>query len=171
MRGDGCYTECTVRREKTGRDIVIKVSLIALATLFIILGLLIHPLVLALAAVAWYLVIAFWSRFNVVYEYVFVDGQLDFDKIMGGDARKHLKRIDMDQVILVAPERSHALDSYRNKPEKPSDYTAHSKNEAEHRVYVIVNQGDKGVELIRFEPDDNLLSYMKQKSPRKISAY
>lgn len=170
MRGDGCYTECTVRKLPTMKDGMLKGLLVGVCCIFGSLGILVHPLFLFVAGVLAFVILPMiWPRFSVVYEYVFVDGQLDFDKIMGGSSRKQLKRIDMEQVLTVAPERSHALDSNRNRPEvRKFDFTSGSKDA---NAYVIINQGQKAVEWIRFEPDETLLSMMKQKSPRKVSEY
>lgn len=166
---EGNYGECTVVRKATTKDFVIKGLLIAGASLLTFLGVLV-PFLLLVAAIAWYLIFAFWSRFNVVYEYVFVDGQIDFDKILGGNARKHIKRIDLDTAIVVAPQRSHALDGYKHLQGKPFDYTSLDP-ERENLVYVIVNKGKTDNEIIRFEPDESMLALMKKKAPRKIQEY
>ena len=170
MRGDGCYTECTVRKSATVTDGIIKGLMVFAGCAVTLLGMLIHPLILLVAAVIWYVITLIWPRFQVVYEYVFVDGQLDFDKILGGNARKHVKRIDMEQVLMVAPENSHALDGYRHLTVTPFDFTSLASGEG-HRVYVIAVQGAKDTELIRFEPDETMVTLMKQKSPRKVSEY
>ena len=44
---------------------------------------------------------------------VFVDGQIDFDAIYGGEQRVNIQKIDLEKVDIVAPEQSHALDSYQ----------------------------------------------------------
>ncbi len=38
----------------------------------------------------------------------FVDGQIDFDRIIGGESRKTMKRMILEKVEVVAPEHSHA---------------------------------------------------------------
>ena len=171
MRGDGCYTECTVRKVPTMKDGALKGLLICAGLAVTLLGMLVHPLILLVAAALWYVITLLWPRFSVVYEYVFVDGQLDFDKILGGNARNNAKRIDLKQVITVAPGKSHALDSYNNREGiRKFDFTSCSKEEG-HKVYVIIHQSPKEIERIAFEPDETLLALMKQKAPRKISEY
>lgn len=51
---------------------------------------------------------------KIEYEYIFCDGQIDFDRINGGARRKHILRVDMEEVELVAPKNSHALDQFRS---------------------------------------------------------
>lgn len=166
---EGSYCECVVARRQTVKDYAIKGLLVALAIAITVAGLYLSVL-LVLAAVAWYAIITFWSRFQVVYEYVFVDGQIDFDKIMGGNSRKHVKRIDLDTVTIVAPKNSHALDGYKHLQGKAVDFTSLDPQNAG-SVYVIVNKGDKDTELIRFEPDDNMITLMKKKAPRKVQEF
>ncbi|MBP5411076.1 MAG: hypothetical protein J6Y26_04090 [Lachnospiraceae bacterium] len=163
------YCECVVPRKSTTKDFAIKGILITLASIVTVLGVAI-PILLFVAAIGWYLIFTFWARFQVVYEYVFVDGQIDFDRILGGSVRKSGKRIDMDTVTLVAPERSHALDGYKHLQTKPIDYTSLDP-ERSNLVYVIINKGDKDTEIIRFEPDENLIAHMKKKAPRKVEEY
>ena len=166
---ESSYGECVVARKATTKDFCIKTLLISLASIITLAAIMI-PVLLFVAAIGWYLIFTFWTRFQVVYEYIFVDGQIDFDKIMGGSARKHIKRIDLDTVTTVAPARSHALDGYQHLSTKPLDYTSLDP-ERENLVYVIVNKGAKDAELIRFEPDENFITLMKKKAPRKIQEY
>ena len=163
------YCECVVSRKTTLKDNIIKASLLTLATVVTLIGFII-PLVFLVAAIGWYLIFTFWPRFQVVYEYVFVDGQIDFDRILGGSVRKQCKRIDLDTVTLVAPARSHSLDGYKHLQTKPLDYTSLDP-ERENLVYVIVNNADNKSEIIRFEPDETLIAHMKRKAPRKVQEY
>jgi len=54
--------------------------------------------VLAVVALVWY-----WPRFKVEWEYVFCDGQLDFDRIQGGEKRKTILRIELENADVIAP--------------------------------------------------------------------
>ena len=166
---ESSYSECVVARRQTIKDYAIKGLLVAIAIGITVAGLFLSIL-LFVAAITWYALFTFWGRFNVVYEYVFVDGQIDFDKIMGGDARKHLKRVDLDTATVVAPLRSHSLDGYKHLQGKAIDFTSlDPANES--KIYVIVNKGDKDTEIIRFEPDENMIALMKKKAPRKVQEY
>ncbi len=169
MRAEDNYSECVVKKLSTPKDLILKVLFVLAGTLAVIIGYFLHPLVLAAVAAGWYIAWSvLWPRFNVTYEYVFVDGQIDFDKIYSGSSRKHVMRVDLDTAVMVAPEKSHALDGYRHQMEqkKPYDFTSLSPDA---RVYVFVNKGKTDTEIIRFEPDDNMLSRIKKKAPRKFS--
>ncbi len=167
MRSDGCYGECLVARKPTIGGAIAKAALIGLVIVLALLGYMISPVLFVVNAILIFFTVMIWPRFDVVYEYVFVDGQLDFDKILGGNGRKHAKRIDMDKVEIVAPVNSHALDGYQHMSMKPQDFTSLIRDE-EHKVYAIIHKGDKEMEYLLFEPDAALLALMKSKAPRKV---
>ncbi len=167
MRADGCYGECLVPRKQTLGGVVLRSSMVGLCALLVLLGLGVSSVFLLIGAIAIYLTMVVWPRFDVVYEYVFVDGQLDFDKILGGNARKRAMRIDMDKVEIVAPVNSHALDGYKHLNLKPIDYTSLVRDD-EHKVFVIMYKGEQSIQCIWFEPNAELLGLMRYKAPRKV---
>jgi len=164
------YTEANVKKKVTMTDNLIKVFVIVIVAALIIGGFTFMQYVVTMVGVIGaFAAGAFLPRLNVVYEYVFCDGQLDFDKIMAGEKRKHLYRLDFDQVLIMAPENSHSLDSYKNNPAaKKINFTSLEKNR---KVYCIVVMAGEQQTLVYFEPNDKMISYIKQKAPRKVSEY
>ncbi|MCR5154655.1 MAG: DUF6106 family protein [Lachnospiraceae bacterium] len=163
----GSYAESRCKKLVTAKDnftkflmiagIVVPIILIPV-TGYGILGLL-SLLMVAVTAI-------FWKRLSIEYEYVFCDGQVDFDRIAGGESRKTLYRADFDQLVVIAPAKSHALDGYRHNGVEVRDYSSLDPN---HKIFgMVVTSGEKST-LIYFEPDENMLAAMKQKAPRKIS--
>ena len=103
---------------------------------------------------------------QTAYEYVFVDGQIDFDAIYGGEQRVNIQKIDLEKVDIVAPEQSHALDSYQQIPLKDC-----SSGFDKDRHYIAVYRGDDGNSVrVRFTPDETLLNNMKAKARSKIQS-
>ena len=81
--------------------------------------------------------------------------------------RKTRLRIDFEEVEVVAPLKSHALDAYRHY--KVRDYSSLRKDA---NIYVIVAKvGEEGLNQIYFEPTEKMISLMKTKSPRKVMLY
>lgn len=165
------YTEASVKKKVTAMDTLMKagtVALIVILTLaaFLFLGSSVAFIVAMLGGILAYY---FLPRLNVMYEYVFCDGQLDFDKIMAGEKRKHMYRLDFDQVLIMAPANSHALDSYKSNP--AAKKLNFSSLEKDRRVYCIVESAGEMVTLVYFEPNEKMISYIKQKAPRKVSEY
>lgn len=164
------YTEASVKKKVTAKDTFIKViAVFAVAVLLgygLVFGSTLVGFLGAIALVGAYYLI---PRLSVVYEYVFCDGQLDFDKIMAGEKRKHMYRLDFDQVLIMAPANSHALDSYKNNPAaKKLDFTSLEKDR---KVYCIVESAGDIQTLVYFEPNEKMISFIKQKAPRKVSEY
>lgn len=109
-----------------------------------------------------------YPKLNIEYEYVFVDGQIDFDRITGKSRRKTMLRIDLEQVDIVAPINSPALDSYKHVQMEKKDYSSLSKDS---KPYVIIARADNKKMRILFEPSEKMLSMIKYKSPRKLVTY
>lgn len=159
------YAEAGVKRKDTIATKALRLLMIVgiiLGALMIFVGgyLSIAGAVLVLA------LLFFYPKLNVEYEYVFVDGQIDFDKITGKSKRKTVMRIDMEQVEIVAPEGSHALDSYTYVKLENKDFTSRDKAS---KPYIIIFNDKEKKYRIAFEPTEKMLSMMKQKGPRKIA--
>lgn len=104
--------------------------------------------------------------FNMDYEYIYCDGQIDFDRITGGEKRKHQYRIDLDNVEILAPEKSHQLDSYRSQTGlKIKDFS--SRDPEAKKFCAFTTDGPDKVYVI-FEPSEKMIELARQKSPRKV---
>lgn len=162
------YAEASVKRKETFGSLVTRFALIFLAVLSVFCTLISAYLMIFAAAII-IGIIFYFPRLNVEYEYVFCDGQLDFDKIMGNAKRKTALRIDMEQVSIVAPRGSHELDQYSHLQNvKIRDF---SSGDASHKPYVIILQSGSVTSKIIFEPSDKMVTCMKQKAPRKVITY
>ena len=164
------YTEASVKKRVTAMDTFIKVITVFIVAVLLGGGFLLgEPLIGFVGVIALMFAYYLIPRLSVVYEYVFCDGQLDFDKIMAGEKRKHMYRLDFDQVLLMAPANSHALDSYKNNPNaRKKDFSSLEKGR---KVYCIVQSEGDIQTLVYFEPNEKMISYIKQKAPRKVSEY
>ncbi len=162
------YSETYLRAKLPPKKTAIRAGLTALAVLMLLIGvffmlwmgtMIVFLIMLLVAGIILFL----RPTSNIAYEYIFVDGQIDFDCIYRGEKRKTLKRIDMDKVEIVAPETSKFLDPYRQAA--LLDYSSRMP-EAKH--YIAVVNGEKGTEQIRFTPDQKMLEKIKLKSPSKL---
>ncbi len=161
------YAEAGVKRKDDMKSMGLRALLVVGAFLGVLLLLLggyfgMGGIVLIVALIWAY------PKLNVDYEYVFVDGQLDFDKITGKAKRKTMLRIDMDQVEIVAPQGSHALDGYTYVQLVNKNFSSNDKNV---KPYIIIASVEDKKYRISFEPSEKMLSMMRQKSPRKVAQY
>lgn len=163
----GSYAETIVKRETTLATIGLGFLMVVGTLLGLVL--LFSSSILSIVGAALIVgSIYFFPRLKVEYEYIFVDGQLDFDKVTGNSKRKAMLRINLDQVEIIAPIKSNALDSYRNLQCEKKNFSSHSKND---KLYVIIAKVDNKMLKIFFEPDERMINTMKQKSPRKVALY
>jgi len=158
------YAEAGCKRKDTLGTYMMRFGLI-LAAVLLFLFTFQNQILLFLGAIVIVGIFYIFPRLSVEWEYIFCDGQLDFDKISGGQKRKTVKRIDFEQVEICAPVKSHALDGYTYANVKVLDFS--SKN-PDAKPYAVVLH-DKGVVTkIIFEPNEAMVQCIRQKAPRKI---
>ena len=166
---DGLYAEARAKKKVTLKDQIIKVGVIGGMVAFFALGFLTFNMVyiiigMVFAGLVYYVL----PKLSVEWEYVFCDGQVDFDRISGGMKRKTIMKVDFDHLVTVAPKNSHALDGYRHNGVEVKDFSSLDENA---KVYGMVITGGERTLLIYFEPSEKMLAAMKQKAPRKVVEY
>ena len=75
------YTEVLVKKQQTGKDKAIKGVLIFFTVLFAAAGIMMNPLILLLALVLGIVDYIFIPKLSVEFEYLYVNGELDIDRI------------------------------------------------------------------------------------------
>lgn len=160
------YAEAAVKRKDTMLTMVLRVFLVFLIFMCFLLVTLQNGIFLMIGAVLIVGIIYIFPRLNIEYEYIYCDGQLDFDKIMGNSRRKTIKRIDFDEVEIMAPLGSHSLDGYSHVQSKVKDFTSNRKDVT---PYVIIAKDGPTVTKYLFEPNAKMLELIKMKYSRKIS--
>ncbi|MCR5321968.1 MAG: DUF6106 family protein [Lachnospiraceae bacterium] len=164
---NGLYTEHYVKRAPSPLQRIGKIAMIAVSVLLLLFGIMLASGILAfLGVVAIAASYFLMPMFNADYEYIFVDGQIDFDKISGGEKRKNMLRIDLDNIDIMAPEKSYRLDNYRNQQGLSiKDFTSNTEGPDRYCIFISHN-GEKM--LIKFEPSEKMIEFSKQKAPRKV---
>jgi len=162
------YSETFLEAKLPFQRLVLRIVMIAAAVLALFIGIssiflagrfLVFTIAIIIAGVSFY----FAPSSHLAYEYIFVDGQIDFDRILGGAKRKTMKRSDLAEIEIVAPENSHRLDPYQNLP--LVDYSSGYSGD---RHFIAVSVGEDKKERIRFTPDEKMLSMMQYKAPSKV---
>lgn len=164
------YAEASVKQKASPVNLLIKVVLIAAVVFVLLFGMAYFgPFAIVAVGVLLLICVLVFPYLSVEIEYVFCDGQLDFDKIYSGNKRKTALRIDFENVEQMAPVGSHALDSYKNNPGlKTMDFTS---KERDIRAYAIVVRKGEQLTMLLFEPSEKMIAAIKQKAPRKVSEY
>ena len=160
------YAEANAKKKVTGAVMVLKTILVVLVILVFLGTILSGIRLLVLAGVAAvFALIWYWPRFKVEWEYVFCDGQLDFDMIQGGERRKNILRIEIEDADVIAPIDSQRLDGYRHL-----DVRDYSSMKEDAKIYGIATRLPEKEEkvLILFEPTSRMVELMGKKCPDKV---
>lgn len=165
------YTEVIVKKERTTKDTLLKVLLIAgtvLSAAAFLLGIIGW---LALIPLAAFLAGDFFllPSLDLEFEYLYVNGELDIDKIMSKQKRKRVFSGDIANLVLMAPSGSHELDSYRSRNDiKKQDY---SSGRSDAKTYTMILKKEAVTQMIIFEPNEVMIRDMKRVAPREVVLY
>lgn len=105
-------------------------------------------------------------RNKVEYEYLYVDKELQIDRITNQSKRKKMETLDLNQLEVLAPIRSHELDSYRKRAGATLDYSSGEEANDPQKYMLVI--GDKKV---IFEPTPELVQTIRMFAPRKVFTY
>ena len=163
----GSYTEASVKRKVDFSTYLAKAGMILIIVFLFLLGIIIQQTIIAFASIGLGCLAAYYifPKFSAEYEYIFCDGQIDFDRINGGESRKQVLRIDLDNVEIMAPEKSHEMDKFNNSNIKIRDFSSRMPDA---KRYCIITSDDSNRVKIIFEPSEKMVELAKQKSPRKV---
>ena len=160
------YEEILVKRGKTPKDTILKVLTIGLVALLVAAGIfLFNPIFLVLGMVlgllAYYLVL---PNFDLEYEYLYVGGDIDIDKIMAKRKRKRIASYSKDNLEIMAPTGSDHVASYE-KNGKIKDFTSMNP---EKKTWTLVYGSENSSETVRLELTEEIAKDMRRFAPRKV---
>ena len=161
------YQEHLVKKERTAADSAVRIAVIGFTALFVVAGLFITPFALLLALVlglAGYFIL--FPRTDLEYEYLYVNGELDIDKIMAKSKRKRVKNLDIKNADLVAPLTSHRMDYYNNN-QKMKVYDFSSGNAEHKRFAMMIRDNGESCKVI-LEPDEKMIQAIRSSAPSKV---
>ena len=82
------YIELLVKKKKTSTDTLLKALMIGVTVIFVLGGILFNPIILIPAIVMGVVDYFKLPALDLEYEYLYVNGELDIDKIMSKQKRK-----------------------------------------------------------------------------------
>lgn len=163
------YLEELVERKRTGKDKALCIGMTAL-TLICLVGFVITFNFLLLVPFT-VLCIADYFIFPKTYiewEYQYVSGELDVDRIIKKMKRKRMASYEIVNAEIIAPVNSHRMDSYnKNTRIKTVDYTS-CDPERNSKVYAMILPVDGEMTKVLFEPSEEMTRDMRTKAPRKV---
>ena len=159
------YSELLVKKKRTIKDKLVKGGLIALVVICALVGIVMPFLffvAIALGIAAYFII----PGTDLEFEYLFVNGELDIDKIMSKSKRKRVKSLNISECDLMAPLNSHRMDYYNsNQKLKVQDF---SSGNPEHKRFAIVCRDGADTCKVIIEPDEILAKTMRNTAPSKV---
>lgn len=157
------YAEQLVKKRTDGKDIMKKAVLIAL-TVIAFFAAFLFPILLLLPVIMIVVDVFLFKRLDVEYEYIYINGELDIDKIMHKEKRKHLFSANVKEMEMLAPENAFQLKDFRES--KFYDYCSGNTDLPNRYVLVISRSGQ--IIKILFEPKQDLIEGIYLLAPRKV---
>lgn len=109
----------------------------------------------------------FLSLHSVVeFEYLYIDKELQIDRILARSKRKRMETLDLNELVVLAPLRSHEVDRYRNQNVKRADYSSGEEANEQNKYLLVVDN-----KQVIFEPTEELVKTIHMFAPRKVFTY
>ena len=153
------------RRKGTAKKILNMVWFVVACLSFILamLGAIIFIIPAIIFSLIWYFQ-AFQS--DIEYEYTYFDGEFRFARIKAKRKRKALGKVQMEDVLAIAPKGERSVYKYEN--DRNISYKDLTSGVAGAKVYEFIFKGEKGVNRYEIEPDEEMLDEVMVKYPRSV---
>ena len=158
------YVEWLVKRRDPVYAIPLKALMIAVCVISVFLALqtMFGIIIMAGAFIGTYFV---FINLSIEFEYLYADGGLRIDRIMGKARRKKVFDCEKEDVQFVAPSDSYMLKDYENANTKLADYSSGRKDG---KVYAMIYQKGSESRKVLFEPNEKMINSMRRAYLRKM---
>lgn len=158
------YSEWLVKRKPPVYALAVKAVMVVLCliSLFVALTTMLGIILFLVVGAAAYFV---FQNMNLEFEYLYVNGQLSIDKIMGRSRRKQVWEGNMETIQIVAPSDSYMLKDYETSDMKVQDY---SSGQPGAKTYSLISKAGGNTVKVIFEPNEKMIHCMRQMNPRKV---
>lgn len=159
------YKELLIKKDMGSKELIIRIACVAITVIASFFMFLYSPMFLFIILIVLGVVDYFvfqWT--DIEYEYLYLDKEITVDKIMAKTRRKRVTTIDVNKVEIMAPEKSHQLDSFRNRQTKLVDLSA-GHDLPEQKLYWVIYEGNQKI-LMNLTED--FVKTIKGIAPRKV---
>lgn len=161
------FKEQMIKKVPEGKETALKI-LIGAGALALAAGMIVFSMAFGLGAIGFALGCGliyggFWliKRYDIEYEYIFTNGDLDIDKIMGASTRKRLITVKISEASDIGILKS--LDS-----DGRTVVLASANDPSADDYYLDVKHKKHGDVRIIFTPNEDILRVMKPFFPRTM---
>lgn len=159
------YHEYLIKRRMTVVGIFARIFMILLCISSVLSYGFFGPIAFVAGVAFAYVTRYVFQQTDVEYEYIYLGGECQVDKICGKMRRKGCGKIEMSKVEIIAPEDSKALDEYERQVYKLRDF---SSLESDADRYVVFQRNDSNLIKVIFEPNEDIIKEMQMVAPRKV---
>lgn len=159
------YAECLVRRRVPMYSNIINIIMGVITAICVLLALATSIVGVILMFASGFACYILYRNSRVEFEYLYVEKTLSIDKILGKSKRKKAWEGKMDDIQVIAPTGSYALNDYQSPGSKTLDFSSQMSGAGTYTA--IVRTGSETLRII-FEPDDKMIQCFRQTAPRKI---
>lgn len=161
------YKEVLIKRRNNPVEQLIKYLLIAITAFMLFLGFLGVPLLFGLSGLVILLCYFLFPRFAVEYEYHYLTGSIDVDKIMGKQKRKHLASYNLEKLVLLAPEGAKELERFAR--EHHSSWIDYTSRYPGRNVWILAVKDEYGQAMVKLELTEEIVEDIyKRTAPGKV---
>lgn len=157
------YTEQLVKQKTSMKSMLVKVAMILL-TVVSFLALFVIPTVGFLIPIVMIIIdMAVFKRLDLEFEYLYINGDLDIDKIMSQQSRKRVLSVNVKEMEIMAPVGYAELRPYENL--KKIDCSSGMEG---HKSFGMVVPYKGQTVMVLFEPNDTIINGIRMLVPRKV---
>ncbi len=158
------YVEWLVKRREPAYawPVRIVMGVLCLIALLLAMAVVWGALVLLAMIAATYFI---FQALTVEYEYLYVDGTLSVDKILGRARRKKVMECSKEELMMIAPSDSYILKDYESQGMKVLDCSSGQKGV---KTYALIYQQGGQHTKVLLEPNEKLIQAIRHTTPRKI---
>ena len=169
------YLEYIIKQKYSLKAVLISLGAYILAGIlsFITFSMMfLHPLILRFSlplAIA-YFIGAWWitQRFNIEYEYIVTNDELDVDKIMSKKTRKRMLTISVKNFDMFGKAEGEEFEKVLNDNEIVIKFDASAGKNSERRYFAVFNNKQEQKMLLVFNPTTKMLEAFRRYNPSKV---
>ncbi len=162
------FNEQLVARRPNQKDLLQKIGIGAACAVLIFLATIVPALmsfVVPIIAVVIVGVVFLFRRYNIEYEYVFTNGDLDIDKIINKSKRKNAISVSVRSFVTMVPVANKDYEREVSNFTKLYDFSSGTVKE---NTYAVIFDRDKEHVKMIFEPDEQMFKAIRNFIPRII---
>lgn len=159
------YVELLVKRKSPVGPNIARAILGVLTVLCLVVGLGLSPFIFLFSIVFGIGTYVANLSADIEYEYLYVDRELDVDIIRSKSRRKRIASFELNRMELFAPLGSDRLKEYDNRELSVRDFSSKLEDS---NPYVMIYMGEKKLQKVIIECNDELYKCFYSVAPRKV---